>query len=83
MAQRVKRGPEQIADNLGWDIEDVKASEYHPGHWSQKVYTDEWNNYWSVGPRAPRYRDGSGGIVWQLVDSYYPGNPPLWKGRSD
>lgn len=69
MAENLKR--KSVAYRLAWhfgcDVEEVKEYDYHPGWYSPKVYS-YGNDYWSAGPRAPRYSRGQDGLKWKRVD---------------
>lgn len=52
-------------------------------HTPPKVYAGmDGNNYWSAGPRPPRYKHGNDGIIWEKVESSYPNGGTLWRGTA-
>lgn len=70
----------QIAEHFGWDVAEIREFDYQPGTYSPKVYAGfDDPNYWSAGPRPPRYL-GPGGdcLSWRRVESTWKGNGPLW-----
>jgi len=77
----------QIAEHLGCDVEEIREYDYQPGTYSPKVYAGmDGNNYWSAGPRKPRYTYfGSGDdlLQWKRIESNWKGNGPLWCASGD
>ena len=81
-----KRIATQIAEHFGWDIDDIRDYEYHPGAWTRKVYAGmDGNNYWSAGGKTPPRYIGHdhAPLVWVRVKSNWPGNPDLWCGTDE
>ena len=72
----------QIAEHFSCDVADIREYDYQPGTYSPKVYNGmDGNNYWSAGPRPPKYRgDAEENMKWVQVESNWKGNGPLWLG---
>lgn len=75
-----KRIATLLAEHFGWDVTDVRDSEYQPGRFTRKVYT-LGNDYYSAGAKPPI--DSDGFIVFaRSFPSAYDPTVTIWEYKA-
>ena len=69
----------RLAEHFGCDVDELREYDYHAGMYSPKVYAGmDGNNYWSAGPRKPRYHGGEDTLEWRRIEPTQTNIGTLW-----